>query len=133
MQGKVVAYAGTGGPTLPPQGTVLRAWRQDSPGALADLVADVDVTAPTTFVFRESWHPRWHAYIDGHEVAVRRVTPDFPAVDAPPGRHQLQLRFERPWWAQAAWLAWPGSMLLAGLVAWLVRRRDDHRAIPRTS
>lgn len=131
LQGKVVAYAGSGGPTPPPQGTVLRAWRQDSPGELADLVADVDVTAPTTFVFRESWHPRWHAYIDGHEVAVRRVTPDFPAVDAPPGRHQLQLRFERPWWAQAAWLAWPGSMLLAGLIAWLVRRRDDRHAIPR--
>jgi hypothetical protein len=116
---RVLAYHGFGQPGEPPRGTVRRAWRQDSPGDLADLVAEVEVTAPTTFMFRESWHPRWHAFVDGLEVPVRRVTPSFPAVDVPRGSHTIQLRFERPWWAQAVWLAWPGAVVLA----WLGRRR----------
>ncbi len=119
MKDEVLAYAGSGGPGARAKGRTLRAWRQDSPGDDADIVAEVDVEATTTFVVRESWHPRWHAYLDGEEVAVRRVTPDFPAVDIPPGTHALEMRFERPWWAQAAWLPWP----LLPLAAWLVTRR----------
>jgi hypothetical protein len=119
LHDRVLAYAGSGGPGGPPHGTVVRSFRQDSPGDAADLYAEVDATAPTTFMARESWHPRWHAYLDGAPAAVRRVTPDFPAVDAPAGHHVLAFRFERPWWAQAAWLAWP----LVPLAAWLVTRR----------
>jgi hypothetical protein len=122
-----LVYAGFGQPGVEPAGKTLRAWRQDSPGDDADIVAEVEATALTTFVVRESWHPRWHAYVDGVEVAVRRVTPDFPAVDVPAGTHVLQLRFERPWWAQLAWLAWPGTVLLA----WLGLRGYHRRRIPR--
>jgi hypothetical protein len=118
----VLAYDGYGGPGAAPQATVLRALRQDSPGDLADILAEVDVTAPTTFIARESWHPRWHAYVDGRDVPVRRVTPDFPAIDVPAGKHVLAFRFERPWWANAAWLLWP----LALVAAWLVSRRLVH-------
>lgn len=120
-----LVYHGFGGETAPPAGKTLRAWRQDSPGDHADIVAELEVTAPTTFVVRESWHPRWHAYLDGAEVPIRRVTPDFPAVDVPAGAHVLQLRFERPWWAHAAWLAWPGTALLA----WLASRRRGPRSV----
>ncbi len=114
-----LVYAGYGLPGPAPQGTTLNAWRQDSPGDQADLAAIVEASAPTTFMARESWHPRWHAYVDGNEVPIRRVTPDFPAVDVPAGHHLLQFRFERPWWAQASWLMWPGVALLA----WLLTRR----------
>jgi hypothetical protein len=122
LQNKHLVYSGYGEKTLPPQATVSRSWRQDSPGDQADIVANVEVKAPTTFVIRESWHPRWHGYIDGKEVRVRRVTPDFPAVDAPAGAKQIELRFERPWWAQLAWLAWPGAALLGFLLERLLRR-----------
>ena len=120
---RVLAYQGSGGAGGPPHGRVVRASRQDSPGDAPDIVAEVDASAPTTFMARESWHPRWHAYIDGAPAPVRRVTPDFLAVDAPAGAHRLAFRFQRPWWAQAAWLAWP----LVPLAAWLVlrRRRDE--------
>ena len=119
MKDHVLAYDGYGGPGAAPQATVRRAFRQDSPGDRADIIAEVDVTAPTTFVARESWHPRWHAYVDGVEVPVRRVTPDFPAIDVAAGAHVLAFRFERPWWAHVAWLAWPAAVL----AAWLVQRR----------
>jgi len=71
---------------------------------------------------RESWHPRWHVYIDGEEAQVRRVTPDFPAVDVPSGHHVIAFRFERPWWAWACWLVWP----LVPLFAWLTTRKRVH-------
>jgi hypothetical protein len=128
MKDEVLAYAGAGGPGPKARGKTLRSWRQDSPGDDADIVAELDVEAPTTFTVRESWHPRWHAYLDGEELEIRRVTPDFPAVDVPPGKHTLEMRFERPWWAHAAWFAWP----LAPLAAWLVmrRRRPQHVELP---
>ncbi len=120
-----LVYAGYGLPGPAPSGTTVSAWRDDSPGDQADLHAIIDVTAPTTFMARESWHPRWHAYLDGNEIPIRRVTPDFPAVDVPPGHHLLQFRFERPWWAHASRLMFPGVALLA----WLVTRRLGTRRV----
>ncbi len=119
LEDRHLAYAGHGPPGTPPDATVHRAWRTMSPGDHADIHAEVEARAPTTLVVRETWHPRWHAYLDGREVRVRRVTPDFPAIDVPPGKHLLQLRFERPWWALASWLAWP----LATLAGWWLARR----------
>jgi hypothetical protein len=119
-----LAYYGHGGLMQAPDAKVLRAFRVDpSPGDLADIYAEVEVKQPTTFVARESWHPRWHAYVDGVEVPIRRVTPDFPAIDVPVGTHTLAFRFERPWWAHAAWLAWPGVSLAAFVVLRRLRRR----------
>jgi hypothetical protein len=120
LKDEVLGYAGTD-PGPEPHGKTIRSWRQPSPGNEADIVAEVDDEAPTTFVVRESWHPRWHAYVDGNEVPVHRVTPDFPAVDAPAGKHTIEMRFERPWWLLACWLLWPG----AALGAWYVLRRRE--------
>jgi hypothetical protein len=124
-----LAYFGHGGLFQAPDAKVLRAFRVDpSPGELADIYAEVEVKQPTTFVARESWHPRWHAYVDGVEVPIRRVTPDFPAIDVGPGKHTLAFRFERPWWAHVSWLAWPGITLGAW---WLLRRLRRKTALPR--
>jgi hypothetical protein len=125
MKDEVIAYEGwSAGNMDPPAGRTLRSWRQDSPGSDPDIVAEVEADKTTTFTIRESWHPRWHAYIDDAEVPVRRVTPDFSAVDVPPGKHTIAMRFERPWWAHAAWLAWP----LTALLAWFVLRRRPQGA-----
>ncbi len=120
---QMLAYEGSGPPGPAGNGKVIRSWRQDSPGDDPDIVAEVVAEKPTTFVIRESWHPRWHAYIDGVETRVRRVTPDFSAVDVGTGKHTIAMRFERPWWALACWLAWPGLTL----AAWFVLRRRDRR------
>jgi len=125
-----LAYSGHGFPGLPPDARVLRTGRTRSPGDHADLFAEVDAARPSSFVFRESWHPRWRAYLDGAPAPVRRVTPDFPAVDVPAGRHLIQLRFERPWWAHASWLAWPAVPLLAWLALRLLERRRTPQLPP---
>jgi hypothetical protein len=130
MKDRVIAYAGSGPISGPPDGKTLTAWHQDSPGDEADIVAEVEATKPTTFVVRESWHPRWHAFVDGEEVRVRRVTPDFPAVDVPAGKHTIEMRFQRPWWLLAAWLMWPGTALAAWAFLRWRRRRADTVALP---
>jgi hypothetical protein len=128
----VLAYDGYGTAGQAPDAKVIRAFRVDpSPGDSADIYAEVEVTQRSTFMARESWHPRWHAYVDGIEVPIRRVTPDFPAIDVAPGKHVLAFRFERPWWAQAAWLAWPGVSLAAWLITWLLRRLRARGLLPQ--
>ncbi|MEZ4368929.1 MAG: hypothetical protein R2939_22010 [Kofleriaceae bacterium] len=125
IAGEARPYAG-GPPPLPAAadgrstGELQRAWRQPSPGDAPDIVALVTASAPTTFVVRESWHPRWRAFVDGAPATVRRVTPDFPAVDVPAGTHTISLRFDRPWWAWASWLLIPLAIATGALVS---RRR----------
>jgi hypothetical protein len=113
MAGDVLAYDGGPGPA--PRGRVVASARR-APGDGPDIIATVEAEAPTTFVLRESWHPRWRATLDGRAVAIRRVTPDVIAIDVPPGRHELAWTFARPWWALAAWLLWPAAAALGTIV-----------------
>ncbi|MEJ7604033.1 MAG: hypothetical protein WKG01_39500, partial [Kofleriaceae bacterium] len=129
LENKFLAYD-DGGLQSPPDATVHRAWRQDSPGDAADVYAEVEVRKPSTFVLRESWHPRWRAYIDGTPAPVRRVTPDFSAVDVPAGKHVIAFRFERPWFVHASWLAWPAVPIGAWLVLRALRRRRTRTNLP---
>lgn len=90
----------------------------------AEVMVDDSATTPTTFAIRESWHPRWTATLDGEPVAIRRITPDFMAIDVPPGRHHLALHFDRPIWTWLLWLLWPAVCLGAwGAARVGVRRR----------
>ncbi len=125
----VLAYA-QGSTSGTPLGRTIEAHEQPSPGDDPDIVAEVDNMEPTTFMARTSWHPRWHAYIDGDEAPIRRVTPDFPAIDVPAGHHMLAFRFERPWWANASWLVWPGVVLMAWWWSRRRARRSDRSGSP---
>jgi hypothetical protein len=113
MQNQVLAHHGSGNAGPAPHGRVVEVERSSS-----WIHAELEADEPTTFVVRESWHPRWHATLDGKSITVRRVTPDYMAIDVPPGAHDLRLRFERPLWAWLLWLLWPG--LCVG--AWLTER-----------
>ena len=53
LHNKVHAYAGHGPIGPPPDATVLRSWRTDSPGDEADIHAMLDVRQPSTFVIRD--------------------------------------------------------------------------------
>lgn len=123
-----LAYHGHGGAGPAPAARVLAVTRQLSGGDAPDLRAEVEASAPSTIMFRESWHPRWTGLVDGVEVPVRRLTPSFAAIDVPAGRHVVALRFDRPWWALAVWALWP-LLTLAGA---LVSRRASPGAFPAT-
>ena len=76
-----------------------------------------------SFVIRESWHPRWTATLDGEPARIRRVTPDYMAIDVPAGEHTFQLDFDRPKWIWFLWVLWPW-LAISGWVAekWLRMR-----------
>ena len=117
MKNEVLAHDGYGGPGPAPQGIVLAYSRQPSPGDEPDITFDAVATAPTTFEVKESWNPHWHAWIDDQPVEVRRVTPEFMAIDVPTGRHHVALRFDRPLWTWLVWLLWPGLTILGWRVS----------------
>ncbi|MEP7343019.1 MAG: hypothetical protein ABI977_35150, partial [Acidobacteriota bacterium] len=104
---------------FPPRGRTLTVSRGDS-----TIRAEVEAEATTTFIVRESWHPRWRATLDGAPVPIRRVTPDYMAIDVPEAKHRLELRFERPLWTWLLWLLWPG--LPAAAWAFERRRRKEN-------
>lgn len=119
---QMMAYDGSGGAGPAPQARVLEVKRQLSPGDEPDLIAKVDAAAPSTIAFRESWHPRWTGLVDGAVVPVRRITPSFAAIDVPAGTHTVALRFDRPWWALAAWLLWPAMVALGAAIGMALGR-----------
>lgn len=118
LHDRVLAHHGHGIAGPPPDGDA-RDLRRGRSRIDATLIA----RAPTTFVIRESWHPRWRATVDGAPARLRRVSPDFLAVDVGPGTHALRLRFARPWWTWALWLTWPLTAVLAALGRRRVTRR----------
>jgi hypothetical protein len=121
MRDQVLADPPPAGGSTPPVGRVQEVARGDSQ-IRARVRADTPAPALTTFAIRESWHPRWHATLDGREVAVRRITPDYMAVDVPRGEHVLELRFRRPAWVWLLWLV-PPALLFPALLADVRRAR----------
>ena len=115
---RVLVHHGSGDAGPPPSGEVTEVRR-----GLSRISADVVAAAPTTFVIRESWHPRWTATLDGEPARIRRVTPDYMAIDVPAGEHTFQLTFDRPKWIWFLWVLWPW-LAIAGWVSekWLRMR-----------
>ena len=111
LRDEVLAWAGSGEAGPAPRGRTVRAWR-DGSTITAEVEVDAAAAAPTTFVIRESWHPHWTATLDGAAVPLRRVSPDFLAIDVPPGAHVVRVRFDRPLWTWLLWLV--GPLLVAG-------------------
>ncbi len=103
LQNKALAHHGADTTSWPPRGRTRSVTRGDS-----TIRAEVEAEATTTFIVRESWHPRWRATLDGAPAPIRRVTPDYMAIDVPASKHRLELRFERPLWTWLLWLLWPG-------------------------
>jgi uncharacterized membrane protein YfhO len=45
-------------------------------------------------VLRQSYHPRWHVFVDGKERPTEMVAPSFVAVTVGPGTHHVVFRYE---------------------------------------
>jgi hypothetical protein len=106
------------GARLPPRGRVIG--ESSGPSRYAAAVS-TEGPGPTTFMLKVTWHPGWSATIDGAPAPVRRVSPDFLAIDVPLGEHRVRFVFARPAWTWA--LLWADLALVLGLVGWSVWRK----------
>jgi hypothetical protein len=88
--------------------------------------ADVEA-APSgdRLLVKSSYHPYWHADVDGLEVSAERVSPNLMVIDVPPGRHHVRFRFRNPWWQKAALAA--SLLVLLGWGAASARARATSR------
>jgi hypothetical protein len=84
---------------------------------LSQLRFAVDAPAAGYVVVNEKWFPGWHATLDGQSAPILRGNVIMQAIEVPPGKHVVELRF-RPGYllyplalAAFAWLA-----TLAGIV-----------------
>jgi uncharacterized membrane protein YfhO len=64
-------------------------------------------------LLKVSFHPFWTADIDGEPTEVDHVAPNLMAVDVPPGRHRVRLRYRNPEYQKALFV---GSVLF--VISW---------------
>jgi hypothetical protein len=58
--------------------------------------ATIQLDAPATVFLKATYHPDWHAYVDGKEVKPFMVTPSFPAITVPAGQHDVRFVYKSP-------------------------------------
>ena len=72
-------------------------------------LAEVEVERESTLVLKATYHPNWHAYVDGVEVDTVMLMPSYVGVKVAPGAHHVRLEY------------WPrplrGYLLIVGLLA----------------
>jgi len=60
--------------------------------------AQVKATRTSFVLFRMTWHPNWHAYVDGQRERTDMLSPGFIGIPVTPGSHQIVCRYEPgPW------------------------------------
>ena len=57
------------------------------------VLAEVEATTPSMIVVAQAFYPAWRAFIDGRPVQLWRANHAFQAIQLPPGRHRLELRY----------------------------------------
>ena len=114
---------------LPPEarGTIT-ATQQTSARILSARFADQSVSmqteapAPSLVVISQSYYPAWKAYVDGRAVPIWRANYAFQAVEAPAGRHQIEVRYQDQRLVAGALLSGLGLLACAG-IWWRARLR----------
>lgn len=49
-------------------------------------------------LYKTTWHPNWHALVDGKPVKTVMLSPGFVGVPVTAGQHQLELRYQPETW-----------------------------------
>jgi hypothetical protein len=91
----------------------------------------VDAPAPGYLVVNESWFPGWQATIDDRAATVLRGNVIMQAIELPPGKHVVELRF-RPAYVLGP-LALAACTWLGAIAAVARRRRRSTRGAPTGS
>ncbi|MFP5501835.1 MAG: YfhO family protein, partial [Candidatus Sericytochromatia bacterium] len=108
-----------------------RDWRGGTVSATTPTLNRIAITTegdgPGMVLVSESYDPGWKAFSHGLELPVRRADALIMAVEVPPGKQEVELRYEPRLWRWG--LAGSGLSLLAvgfwGGIAWRRRRRPS--------
>ncbi|MBN3033747.1 MAG: hypothetical protein JW873_06595 [Candidatus Saganbacteria bacterium] len=73
-------------------------------------------------LFKMTYHPGWHAYVDGVEREKVMLSPGLLGVPVAAGAHDVKFVYRAPRWK--AWLLLAGLAAVAGLFIWERRRRN---------
>jgi hypothetical protein len=96
-------------PTGEPGGALLGE-RAEAGRFWAAVRAERDVT----LMLKATYHPNWHAYLDGVEVSTRMLMPSYLGISVPPGNHRVYLEYRsQPWRAYLLGLGLATLLLLA--------------------
>ena len=95
----------------PPRGTI-----KDVSFSRQQAGATVELDAPSVVLFKATYHPDWHAAVDGAAVPTMVLTPGLLGVQVPAGVHTLRMVYRAGWWKIA--------LLLAGVLVALVIDRQ---------
>ena len=83
--------------------------------------AQVQLEDPGVILFRMSYHPNWQAMLNGRRVPTIMLAPGHLGIEAPPGKHAVEMTYRSPAWTRA--LPWAGLVFLALVAVADARRR----------
>ncbi len=79
---------------------------------------------PAWLVLSQTWHPGWHAWVDGYLVPYRRTDGALGGLPIPAGEHEVLLRFEDATYRWGRRISALGMACALGLLSapWIRRR-----------
>jgi hypothetical protein len=80
--------------------------------------ADVNVQRTSFLMLKETFHPGWHAYVDGREAKTVMLMPSYVGVKLEPGRHAVRMVYEPERYRQVLLVLGLLSLPLIALGEW---------------
>ena len=77
----------------------------------------VEVEQACVLLLKVTYHPNWHAYVDGEERPVLRANYVWKAVSVPAGEHCVEFRYRDPVVAVSRWITLLSSLVLIAALA----------------
>jgi hypothetical protein len=93
----------------------------DEEDGLGRYEATLQAETPSTVFLKATYHPDWHAYVDGKEVTPFMVAPSFPAVTVPQGEHTVVFEYKSPPMRTGLFLLGVATLVFVGIADF---RRD---------
>ncbi len=82
--------------------------------------AKIEVERESYLLLKTTYHPNWHATIDGIEAETVMLMPSFVGVKVLPGNHTVRLEYKPSPWRRVMGY---GSLLILGMIAFLEGRK----------
>ena len=104
-----------------------RRTRKNLAALAAKLGFQVETDRPVLTVIAQTFHPNWHARVNGVEVRIERADYAFQALRVPPGRNTVTLVYrDRKFQAGLALTA--ATLLLVAALVWRAKPTPEKPA-----